>query len=355
MKRILVVLLCALILILSAPSRFATAAPNQIINESRSYFGPGTHFGPTADVSSKYVGALAWKGTLTVGGATEYDAEIYNALTGQHLWTLSQPVPADQDNYRFSSIAIDGDLAVIGATYATVGGVFNAGAAYVYDLTNGQLKHKLLPTTSLSNSLFGSSVDILGNRVVVGSWGNAYVFDATTGSQLAKLAPSTPSDQFGISVALTPSAIVVGSNSDTSRGSFTGAAFAFNPQTYAQMSKFVPAASGAGDNFGLRIAADGNYAIGSGQSGAYVFDVRTGTQVSPVSLPGPYTYLGQGNTALVGNPALQTASAFDWTTTCPERSRSISRIRWIYLDRFKCCRRRCAGRSLSIQFGAGTG
>ena len=324
LQRLCLIIVCALCG-RTGLSSAATSVPNFYETRTYSHPMPGadTFFGwSEADISSKYVGVLGSR--VTLSRPTEFSAFLFDVETGQHLWTLTQPVPPDNVNFRFESIAIDGDLAVVGATYEHVplpgGGIaFNAGAAYVYDLTTGQLKHKLVSNSPQGNFLLGSSVDILGDRIAVGSWGNAYVFDATTGAQLAKLNPSMSSGQFGISVALSESAVVVGANSDRSRGEFTGASFAFDLDTYAEMSKFVPADAVAFDNFGFKVAVDGRYAIGSGRGGAYVFDVMTGSQLaeltsSIVSFANPLFVDIQGEIALLGNSIQQRAAMFDWMT-----------------------------------------
>ena len=104
--------------------------------------GPDKLMYPILDISSKYVGVLGLKWRQINLEASHYDAFIFDAVTGQHLWTFTQPVPPDDVNYRFGSIAIDGDLAAIGAIYARVplptgGNAYNAGEVFVYDLTTG--------------------------------------------------------------------------------------------------------------------------------------------------------------------------------------------------------------------------
>lgn len=284
--------------------------------------GTDTYFGYTADISSKYVAVLGRRGTQSV--ATEYNAFVFDAATGEHLWTLTQPVPSDNVNFRFASIAIDGDLAVIGATFAHVttpgGGIsYNSGAAYVYDLNTGQLKHKLVSDSPQRNLSLGTSVDILGDRIAVGGRDYAFVFDAVTGDQLARLNPSAVNNQFGISVALSESAVVVGANSDSSGGETTGAVFTFDLDTYTEISRFIPVDAPTNENFGFKVAVDGRRAIASGQSGAYIFDVETGTQVTKLTLPGgsstyPYSVEIRGATALLGDPIEGRAMIFDWST-----------------------------------------
>ena len=82
----------------------------------------------------------------------------------------------------------------MGAPFAAVNGLVDAGAVYVYETSTGALVSTLTePTPGLGDS-FGYSVAISGSTVVVGSpdsrnvSGNAYVFDATTGSLSAHTA-----------------------------------------------------------------------------------------------------------------------------------------------------------------------
>jgi hypothetical protein len=188
-------------------------------------------------------------------------------------------------------------------------------------------------------------VAIHGNTIAVGGWGTAYLFNATTGQQVAKLNPSDPTGQFGISVALNDDVVLVGSNSDRSRGEFTGAAFVFDLATRQQLLKIVPddalgsLGNFGGDNFGIDVALDGNHAIiGSplhsrinGQGGAaYVYDVTNGALLDKMVPPLPtlvypenfgYRVDIQGRYAVVGavsdsrrGSAAGAAFLYDWTT-----------------------------------------
>ncbi len=312
----------------SIPQSACAADLVPTLTEQRTYSNPapvsGSFLVGAADLSDDYVGVLG--GRSTGSRAYQYDAFIYDAVTGAHLRTLSQPVPADNVNFRFASIAIDGDLAVIGATFEhiRIPGrpiAYNAGAAYVYELSTGELLHRFVSDTPEKNDLLGSSVDIQGDSVVVGGWGTAYVFDARTGAQLAELIPSTTSDQFGISVSVSESAIVAGSSRDQNQDRVTGAVFTFDPQTYEQTSKFVPADWWSVKGLGLSVAVDGNVAIASDESASYVFDAHTGTEITRLRLPGSTTYVTEvdieNSIALLGNPALRTAMTFDWVSGTP--------------------------------------
>lgn len=313
-----------------AGSGFCLAAASvQTINEIHTFTHPApaadTHFTSIVALSSKYAAVLGWRGTHFT--PTHHDVFIFDAITGQYLRTLSEPVPPDNINFRFRSVAIDGNLAVIGAIYAHVplpgGGIaYNAGAAYVYDLTTGQRKYKFVSDTPQGNFGLGESVGIYGDRIVVGSGGGgAYVLDATTGAQLARLSPSNPADFFGGPVAISESAIIVSGDSDPTPVNRIGAAHVYNPQTFALMSKFVPDNAAATANFATSLAIDGRYAIGSGGFGAYIFDVITGTQLRELALPATTDFGNavdiQGTTALLGNTDLGRAMTFNWMTGTP--------------------------------------
>jgi PQQ-like domain len=302
------------------------AAGIAIVSEDRAYRIPmpttDRFLYPISDISSKYVAGIGHRGTRFT--ADEMNAYIFDVVTGEHLWTFTQPVPADNVNFRFGSIAVDGDLAVIGAEYAHVpltgGGVaFNAGALFVYDLSTGQLKHKLVSETPQLNRM-GSSVDIQANVIAASDRSAAYLFDAQSGEQLVRLSSTnTPGIELGGHVALSDTAVVVGARKNISPGQFTGAMVTFDTSTFAELSTFSPSGITPADAFGSQLDVDGRYAIASGYSGARVFDIFTGQQQQALTLPGgpvnfPHRVAIDGSIALLGNPVLEQAMAFNWTT-----------------------------------------
>ena len=69
----------------------------------------------------------------------------------------------------------------------------DSGSAYVFSASTGTQLHKLLPLDGVAGDLFGRSVAVSGDTVVVGAEGkddngsdsgSAYVFSASTGTQL---------------------------------------------------------------------------------------------------------------------------------------------------------------------------
>ncbi len=124
------------------------------------------------------------------------------------------------------SVAIDGHLAIVGATGDDDNGA-DSGSAYVYEFdgVNWNQVVKLTPTDGVGADNFGSSVAIDGNCAVVGaigdddtasSSGSAYVFeyDGTAWTEVAKLNASdaTANDWFGSAVAISGNRIAIGPN-----------------------------------------------------------------------------------------------------------------------------------------------
>ena len=125
-------------------------------------------------------------------------------------------------------MAIAGNTAVVGA-YTDDAGATDAGTAYLFDATTGNLLRTLDNPNPAVSDAFGVSVGISGNTVAVGAnsadigavnAGAVYLFDAATGAQLQMLNnPTLTWDNFGISVSVVGSGVVVGASSnDTGAG-----------------------------------------------------------------------------------------------------------------------------------------
>ncbi|MFT5150625.1 MAG: hypothetical protein ACI841_000608, partial [Planctomycetota bacterium] len=113
---------------------------------------------------------------------------------GDTLFELAPQNP-HSEHLMGDSIAISDGIAIISApsTLATLG------AAYLFDVHSGERLRRLQGADSVGDDMFGLSVAIDGNLAVVGApWedevgnkaGAAYVFDVSTGDQLAKLLPA---------------------------------------------------------------------------------------------------------------------------------------------------------------------
>ena len=201
-----------------------------------------------------------------------------------------------------SSVAIDGDLMVVGARLSDDLGR-NSGAAHVFLRTAGawQQESTLLPVDGVVDQQFGISVDIDDGTAVVGAWrdddnglysGSAYVFERTRGSwlQQAKLLPSDGSalDEFGRRVTVDGETIGVASGFDDDNGPSSGSVYIFvrRGNHWAEQAKLVPADGQPSDVFGSDIDIDGETVIigaaldddqGNDSGSAYVF-VRSGSE-----------------------------------------------------------------------------
>ncbi|MHA1129129.1 MAG: BACON domain-containing protein, partial [Alphaproteobacteria bacterium] len=270
-------------------------------------------------------GAVALSGNLAVisaasdspNGTYSGSAYIFDVTTGEQLYKL---IPSDGGaiDHFGSGVALSGNLAVISAETDSPKGTYS-GSAYVFDVTTGEQLYKLVPSDGATDDHFGCSVALSGNVALIGAFwdddngdgsGSAYVFDVTTGEQLRKLlAPDgAASDYFGDSVALSGNVALVGAWDDDN-GDGSGSAYVFDVTTGEQLYKLVPSDGAAGDAFGSGVELDGKFALvgAHGDNSGYMFDVTTGEQLYKL-LPSDgatgdrfgYSVGLNGNLALVG-------------------------------------------------------
>jgi len=166
-------------------------------------------------------------------------------------WTqqakLSQQTGAPSDEFG-TSVAINGSSAIVGQPFRDAGVINNGGRASVFVETASvwNFQAHLLPSDAASNDFFGHSVAIAGQLAVVGAYvddltsvinaGSAYVFkrNGSAWSQLDKYIASDAglNDNFGFGVALSGGTAIVGAPmDDNSFGNNAGAAYVFNNGT----------------------------------------------------------------------------------------------------------------------------
>ena len=182
----------------------------------------GDAFGSSVSISGTrvVVGAPSDDtGAPDAGAAYVYD--LSSGTPTVPVATLNDPSPAQFDNFG-NSVSISGTRVVVGAPFRYPGhqaGASDVGTAYVYDLSSGT---PTVPVATLNNpspaaaDTFGYSVSISGTRVVVGARyddtgafdaGSAYVYDLSSGTPTVPVAtlnnpgPSS-GDQFGNSVSI---------------------------------------------------------------------------------------------------------------------------------------------------------
>jgi drug/metabolite transporter superfamily protein YnfA len=204
--------------------------------------------------NSKYGAGAAY---VFVRNGTEWSQQAY----------LKASNPDMYDSFGWS-VAIDGDTVGVGAIYESSNGnsgeldnsIYRSGAAYIY-VRDGMVWSQqayLKAANPDKEDLFGNSLDIFGNTIAVGAFGEAsngtnqednslisagavYVFirSGTAWSQQTYIKASNPDsyDYFGLSIALFDDTIVTGAHQEDSDGSKqtdnslsnTGAVYVFTP------------------------------------------------------------------------------------------------------------------------------
>lgn len=172
---------------------------------------------------------------------------------------------------------------------------------------------KIVP--SGENYGFGYSVAISGTTAIVGPLGHnspessgwVNLFDTETGQQLFRLTAHDAADQdnFGRSVAISGTTVIVGSLLDDDAGTDSGSAYLFDTQTGQELFKFTASDAAAGDKFGFSVGISGTTAIVASESGAYLFDTETGQQLFKLTDSDKAVAIS-GTTAIVGDRLFNT-------------------------------------------------
>jgi hypothetical protein len=184
--------------------------------------------------------------------------------------------PNDDFGYR---VALNGDVAVIGARRDDWGGGTDRGSAYVFRNDAGAWNEvqRLTASDGRAGDWFGDAVAAGGDTVVVGAYGDdcdgegydcgsAYVFrfDGADWVQEQKLRASDarPEDWFGDSVAIGGDVLVIGGRHVDCQGgeSNCGAAYVFRDDghTWIEKQKLTTSDAASGDQFGRSVAISGN-------------------------------------------------------------------------------------------------
>jgi hypothetical protein len=232
--------------------------------------------------------AVAINGDIAVVGApfTANGKVIIFTRSGT-LWSkadvLTQSDPTGADQFG-SALAFDGATIVIGASQNS-----DYGAAYIYTQSgpNWTPKAKLLPSNIIDDD-FGSAAAIDGGTVAIGAnykSGAVYVFTGSgaSWSLQTRLAPAVVETQsMGTSLALAGDTLVCGLNGTNG---FAGAVQVFTRSgvNWSLQSELVPEDLISQDYFGFAVDLDGNTLIAgapgqnSGTGAVYIYDLNGST------------------------------------------------------------------------------
>ena len=259
-------------------------------------------------------------------GAVAGEAYLFNARTGQLVRTFVNPDPdvGSRDGFGYS-VAMDGTNVLVGAPWDDTG-AGEAGVAYLFNASTGQLIHTFLNPSPDANDQFGYSVAIGGRNVVIGALnddslatgGSAYLFDANTGSQLGGFRNPIPGtfQDFGASVAVDGSNVVIGAPRAVVESISAGAGYLYDANARQLLQTFANPAPDSSDRFGDSVAIAGsNVVIGAwwddteatDAGAAYLFDASTGQLIQGFQSPsaGNVNYFAssvaiQGSNVVIG-------------------------------------------------------
>ncbi len=192
-------------------------------------------------------------------------------------------------------------------------------------------QQKLLAADAAADDLFGTSVAISGETIVVGVpgdsgaaglfQGSTYVFVRSAGvwSQQQKLEAADPADDsFGVSVAISGETIVVGAPFDDGAAGFAqGSAYVFvrSAGVWSQQQKLEAADPASDDSFGVSVAISGEtVVVGSNQgSAAYVFMRSAGVWSQQQKLEAADAAEGEGfgNSLAISGETVVVGAVFD--------------------------------------------
>jgi hypothetical protein len=283
----------------------------------------------------------------TVSGDSSHEGTAYVFQRSGTSWAQQAQLIATDNVAQSSfgrSVALFGDIVVVGAPLADVGANVDQGAAYVFQRagTAWTQQAKLVAADGAAGDQFGSSAALDGAYAVVGAplddakkvadIGSAYVFKVSSGtwSQKTRLSDSDGAydDGFGSAVALSGDTALIGVSQDYAAG---GAAYVFvrSESAWVKQAKLTSDATDAA-LFGSAVAlSDETALIGApfysepkkdhATGAAFVF-VRSGTAWNlQAKLKAADAKAGNmfgasialaGDTAIMGSPVYPQGAAY---------------------------------------------
>ena len=259
-------------------------ASNRVINGE---------FGLTVAISGDYIAVGSARKDNNRGSVY-----IFKRDNTTDIWSQTQELRnSDQTNnlYFGTDIAMSGDYLIASTNgYRDASGgsfMIDAGAAYLFQKNSGGTwtqQKKIVPLDRQSGDKFGQSVAISGTRAIVGAYwegedvtgsntktkaGSAYIFELTSGNwtQTAKLVASdrAAGDEFGVDVSIDSNFAVIGARYGDGTPAITsaGSAYVFERSStgsWSQTQKLVADNRFAEDEFGTAVSiSDSLIIVGS--------------------------------------------------------------------------------------------
>jgi len=202
-------------------------------------------------------------------------------------WVLQAKLTASDealgDDFGYS-VSLSCDTALIGAQGDDDKGK-ESGSAYVFTRSDNIWleQTKLTASDGASGDLFGYSVFISGDTILIGAIGyndgrgSVYVFtyNGTKWMQQAKLTASDgeAEDFFGKSVSLSGDTALIGAPWDDDKGKESGSAYVFtrSGNTWTQQAKLTASDGVSKDSFGFSVSLSNDSALIGMSESAYVY------------------------------------------------------------------------------------
>ncbi len=181
-----------------------------------------------------------------------------------------------------SSVAVDGDRALVGASAENICGP-NSGAAYVFERNSTEdtwsQVARLSPRDCVIGDFFGRSLSISGNRAVVAASGSfpsrnasnaAYIFERSdeTGEwkEVFKITHKSTEEEgsFAASVSLDGDRVLIATSGDPIRHEYSGVAYVYERNgkgNWIRKARLTGSGSMAHGVFGGSCALDGDYVV----------------------------------------------------------------------------------------------
>lgn len=221
---------------------------------------------------------------VELGGnsAIKGGAYVFERVDG--IWTETQFLEHGIDTgFAGNAVAVGGDSILIGS-YTDSASALQAGTVYLFEKGTGEawsLIKELTPSDAAASARFGSAVAIDGDVAVIGAqnalndsgmyrYGKAYVYERATGETWSStetriLSPSDATgdttDQFGCSAAVSADIAIIGAYG---KNNVTGAVYVFERQndgTWAEKQILTASDGQVDDQFGISVAISGSYAV----------------------------------------------------------------------------------------------
>ena len=246
------------------------------------------------------------------GGAYMF---TYSSFFGWSNTGFLRATDATNGDIFGTSVAISGNVALIGAPLHKVGTNSDQGAVYEFEYgTSGWTQTQEFSDTSGANlDEFGSSVAISGSTAVIGAayktisghsdQGAAFIFTDSGGtwSQQAELTASdgVANDLFGQHVSISGTTAVVGEPYRTVGGNaYQGSTYVYTKVggSWTQTTELTASNGAADDDFGYGVAVSGSIIMvgspihavsGHGPGSTYVFELHGGSWVQASEIDSP--------------------------------------------------------------------